>query len=209
MKLDVKKITGKSSGEELTLSKKVFGAEPNEHAIWQVVTAQLAHQRQGTSAAKNRSLVSGGGKKPWKQKGRGTARAGTIRSPLWVGGGRIFGPEPRNYNPRLNKKVNRLARISALSLKAREEKIQLVEDFIFDEVKTKKVAELLKNLKLSDTKTLLITSDSNRNAWLSARNMQKITVRPASDISVYDIMNADVLLIQKSALTKIEEVLVK
>lgn len=209
VKLEVKKITGKGSGEEVTLPKQIFGVEPNEHAVWQAVTTQLAHDRQGTASSKNRSKVRGGGRKPWRQKGRGAARAGTIRSPLWVGGGRIFGPEPRTYDKQINKKVKRLARLSALSVKAKESKIQLVEDFSFEEIKTKKMADILGKLGLDNTKTLLLLAEGSRTVWLSGRNIQKLTVRDARDFSTYDVMNADMLLIQKGALAKMKEVLVK
>lgn len=209
VKVDVKKIDGSNSGEQVDLPKSVFGAEPNDHAIWQAVTTQLANSRQGTAMTKNRSRVSGGGKKPWRQKGRGTARVGSIRSPLWVGGGRAFGPQPRDYSKSLNKKVKRLARISALSYKAREQKIQCIEDFNLESPKTKQMAGILKGLGLERIKTLLVLGEGNRTVWLSGRNIQHLTVREVSSISTYDIMNAEMLLIQKSALAKIKEVLVK
>jgi len=209
VKLDVKKIDGSNSGEQISLPKEMFGVEPNDHAIWQAVTTQQANSRQGTSSTKNRSRVRGGGKKPWRQKGRGTARAGTIRSPLWVGGGRIFGPEPRDYTKRINKKIKRLARLSALSYKALEKKIQFIEDFSFDEPKTKKMVDILKSFGLSDKKTLLVLSEENHSTLLSGRNLYKLTIREATGFSTYDIINAEMLLIQKSALAKIKEVLVK
>ena len=209
VKLDVKKIDGSNSGDQVSLPKDIFGIEPNDHAIWQAVTTQQANSRQGTASTKNRSRVRGGGKKPWRQKGRGTARAGTIRSPLWVGGGRIFGPEPRDYTKRLNKKVKRLARISALSYKAKEQKIQFIEDFNFDNPKTKNMVDILNVLGLNDTKTLLLLADDNRTTWLSGRNLYKLAIREADEFSTYDVINAEMLLIQKSALAKIKEVLIK
>lgn len=209
VKVDVKKIDGSNSGEQVELPEEIFGIEPNDHAIWQAVTAQLNNSRQGTVMTKNRSRVSGGGKKPWRQKGRGTARAGTIRSPLWVGGGRVFGPQPRNYHTALNKKIKRLARLSALSYKAKDEKIHFVEDFSFDVPKTRQMTELLKSFGLDQTKTLLVLAEGSKAIWLSGRNIQRLAVREADGFSTYDIMNAEALLIQKSALAKIKEVLVK
>lgn len=207
MKQEVYLKNGSKSGEQVTLSDKVFGIEPNDHVIWLAITAEQAHKRQGTSKAKNRSAVRGGGRKPWRQKGRGTARAGTIRSPLWVGGGRVFGPEPREYKMRLPKKMKRLARRSALSHKAKDSKIQLVEDFSFDTPKTKDMASVLKKLKLDSTKTLLLTPEADRTMWLSGRNIPGLTVRAAQSFSTYDVVYADVLLIQKGAVAKINEVL--
>ena len=209
VKVDVKKIDGSNSGKQADLPKSIFGVEPNDHAIWQAVTAQQANSRQGTVMTKNRSRVRGGGRKPWRQKGRGTARVGTIRSPLWVGGGRIFGPQPRDYHKGMNKKVKRLARISALSHKAKDAKIQCIEDFSFEAPKTKQMAEMLQGLGLDKTKTLLLLGEGSRTVWLSGRNIQHLTVRDAGSFSTYDIMNAEVLLIQQSALAKIKEVLVK
>jgi len=209
VKLDLYKTDGSKTGEQITLNSKVFGIEPNDHAIWLAVTAERTNQRQGTSSAKNRSAVRGGGRKPWRQKGRGTARAGTIRSPLWRGGGRIFGPNPRDYSKKLTKKMSKLARKSALSHKAKDEQICLVEDFSFETPKTKQMATIIKKLNLSDKKTLLLVPEASRQMWLSGRNIPYFWVRKASDISTYDILNADQLLIQKSALKKINEVLAK
>jgi len=206
---DVYKIDGSKSGEQVTLPKTVFGIEPNDHAIWLTVTTELSNKRQGTSKTKNRTEVRGGGRKPWRQKGRGTARAGTIRSPLWVGGGRIFGPSPRSYRKRLPKKISRLARKSALSYKAKEEKVRLVEDFSLENPKTKEMAGILKNLKLDAMKTLLLTPEANRTMWLSGRNIPRLSVKDARGFSAYDVLSAEVLLIQKSALDKISEVFKK
>lgn len=209
LKLDVYKINGKTSGEQLTLSQKVFGVKPNDHAVWSSVTSELTNKRQGTVSTKNRSAVRGGGRKPWRQKGRGTSRAGTIRSPLWVGGGRIFGPEPRKHSKRIPKKINRLARRSALSYKAKESEIRLVEDFTFEKPKTKQMVEILRSLQLDAVKTLLIMPQTDRSVWLSSRNIPALSVKAADAFSTYDILNVKVLLIQKSALSKINKVLGK
>jgi len=209
VKLDVYKIDGSTTGEQLALAPEIFDIEPNDHAIWLAVTAELANRRQGTSATKNRSAVRGGGRKPWRQKGRGTARAGTIRSPLWVGGGRVFGPTPRSYTKKVPKKISRLARKSVLSYKAREKKVTLIEDFSFEKPKTKQMVEVLKQLQLDSTKTLLLVPKTDRSVWLSTRNLPYAAVKEAASFSAYDVLNADMLLIQKSALEKISEVLKK
>lgn len=209
MKLDVYKIDGSTTGEQLKLLPEIFSIEPNDHAIWYVVTTEMANRRQGTVGTKNRSAVHGGGRKPWRQKGRGTARVGTIRSPLWKGGGRIFGPTPRSYRKRVPKKVNRLARKSALSYKAKEEKVRLVEDFSFEIPKTKQMVDILKQLQLDATKTLLLVPQADRAVWLSSRNLPLLSVKESTGFSTYDVLNAEMLLIQKSALTKLNEVLGK
>ncbi|HEX9935034.1 MAG TPA: 50S ribosomal protein L4 [bacterium] len=209
MKLDVLKTDGTNSGDQVELSPDIFGIEPNEHAVWLAVTAELDHKRQGTSATKNRAAVRGGGKKPWPQKGRGTARAGSIRSPIWVGGGRVFGPEPRSYKTRLPLKVRQLARKSILSVKAKDGKIRLVEDFSLKAPKTQDLHRILESFKLSNVKTLLLLDKPDRIVWLSGRNIPMLSVKPAAQFSVYDAANSDVLLIQKSALMKIHEVLAK
>jgi len=209
VKLDVYKINGTKTGEQVSLVSKVFGVEPNDHAIWLAVTSEQAHQRQGTAAAKNRSAVSGGGKKPWRQKGRGVARAGSTRSPLWRGGGRVFGPSPRQYKKKTTRKMNQLARRSALSYKAKAEKIQIVEDFTFESPKTRQMATMLEKLKLAGVKTLLLVAANDHTVWLSGRNIPLLYIREAANFSTYDVMNADVVLIQKTGLTKIEEVLAK
>jgi large subunit ribosomal protein L4 len=209
VKLDIYKTDGSVTGKKGTLISDIFCIEPNDHAIWLTVTAEMASRRQGTAMAKNRSAVRGGGRKPWRQKGRGTARVGTIRSPLWKGGGRIFGPTPKDYRKRVPKKVSRLARKSALSYKAKGEKIQLIEDFSFDSPKTRQIAEILKQLGLDAKKTLLLIPQANRNIWLSGRNLPSLSIREAWNFSTHDVMDADMLLIQDSALEKINEVLSK
>ena len=202
-------MDGSPSGDKVKLPKDVFGITPNDHVIYLSVVAELHNRRQGNSKTKTRTEVRGGGRKPWKQKGRGTARAGTIRSPLWVGGGRVFGPSPKNYHKTVTKKMSRLARKSALSHRAKDDKIRMVEDFTFDAPKTKKVQNLLDKLSLADQKTLLLVPENDKNLYLSGRNMPKLTVKEASCFSAADVMNAEVLLIQKGALTKISEVLTK
>ncbi|MBN2029830.1 50S ribosomal protein L4 [bacterium] len=209
MKLDVYKIDGSASGEQLTLSQKVFGIKPNDHAIWFSVTSEMTNRRQGTVSTKNRSAVRGGGRKPWRQKGTGRARAGSIRSPLWVGGGRVFGPAPKNYFKQIPKKMNRLARRSALSHKAKEGEIRLVEDFTFEKPKTKQMVEILRSLQLDTVKILLIVPQTDKSIWLSSRNLPGLSVKAADGFSTYDVLKAKVLLIQKSAISKINEVLGK
>lgn len=207
MNLDVYKIDGSKADEQITLDESIFGIEPNDHVIYLTVKAHLANKRQGTSKAKERNEVRGGGRKPWKQKGRGGARAGTTRSPLWVGGGTIFGPKPRNYSQTINKKVNKLARKSALSYKAKAEQIMVVEDFNFDSPKTKDFSSMLKSLKLDGKKTLLLTSDNLVNVYKSGRNITKINILEATNASTYDILNNQILLVQKGAIEKIEKIL--
>lgn len=207
MKLDIYKNDGSKSGESITLDKKIFGIEPNDHVIYLSVKAHLANKRQGTHKAKERNEVRGGGRKPFKQKGRGGARAGTIRSPLWVGGGTIFGPRPRNYSQSINKKVKTLARKSALSYKAKASQIVIVEDFNFEAPKTKEFNAILKALNLNGKKTLLLTGENLVNVYKSGRNIDKINILEATIASPYDILNNQVLLMQKSAVEKIVNIL--
>lgn len=207
MKLEVLKIDGSKSGDSVELSDDIFGIEPNDHVIYLAVKAYLANQRQGTHKAKERNEVRGGGRKPWRQKGRGVARAGTIRSPLWVGGGRIFGPKPRNYRQKLNKKVKGLARKSALSYKAKAEQIFVVEDFNFETPKSKELNEILNALKVSGKKTLILTSVEGENVYKSGRNIEKVSVLEANKASAYEILNSQILLLQKGALEKLESTL--
>jgi len=203
MKLDVYKIDGTKTGESVSLDKNIFGVEPNDHVIYLSVKAHLANKRQGTHKAKERNEVRGGGRKPFKQKGRGGARAGTIRSPLWVGGGTIFGPKPRNYSLSLNKKVKKLARKSALSYKAKAEQIIVVEDFNYEKPQTSKFANMLKALKLDGKKTLLLTKDNSIDIYKSGRNIPKVNVLEATNASPYDILNSQVLVVQQGALEKL------
>lgn len=199
MEFNIYKIDGSLSSEKVQLSEKVFKAEPNDHVIYLAVKKFLANQRQGTSKAKERSEVSGGGKKPWKQKGRGGARAGTSRSPLWVGGGTIFGPKPREHRQYLPKKVNYLAKVSALSYKVVDEQLVVVEDFVFDAPKTQKFNDMLAALKVSGKKVLLLTGKHDENVYKSGRNIDRCTVLEAAKASTYDILNNQILIVQKSA----------
>jgi len=199
MLIDVYKIDGTLSGEQIELFDGVFGIEPNDHVIYLSVKAYLANQRQGTHKTKERAEVSGGGKKPWKQKGRGGARAGTTRSPLWVGGGTIFGPRPRDYRQDLPKKVKALARRSALSYKVKDEQLLVVDDFAFENPKTQSFLSIMKALKINGKKTLLLTNGKQENIWKSGRNICNIKVLEAQKVSPYQILNNQVLLVQKSA----------
>ena len=204
MKLEVIKTDGTKSGEKVDLSKDIFEIEPNDHVLYLAVKAFLANQRQGTHKAKERNEVRGGGKKPWRQKGRGGARAGSSRSPLWVGGGSIFGPKPRDYRQKLNKKVISLARKSALSYKAKANQILVVEDFNFESPKTKEFNKILNALQLKGKKTLLLTNGSLENVYKSGRNIERINILEANKASAYDLLNNQVLLLQKSAVNLLE-----
>ena len=203
MKLDILKTDGTSSGEQVELSDDIFGIEPNDHAIYLAVKSYLANQRQGTSKSKERGEVHGGGKKPWKQKGRGGARAGTTRSPLWVGGGTIFGPRPRDYRQDLPKKVRKLARKSALSYKVKDNQIMVVEDFNFEKPLTKDFSKILNDLKLKGKKVLVLTGSHNENVYKSGRNIAKLNILEADNASTYDILNNQILVLQKSAIEAI------
>jgi large subunit ribosomal protein L4 len=204
MKLEVYKKDGTKSGESVELSKDIFEIEPNDHVIYLAVKAYLANQRQGTHKIKERSEVRGGGKKPWRQKGRGGARAGTTRSPLWVGGGSIFGPKPRDYRQKLNKKVVSLARKSALSYKAQANQILVVEDFNFDAPKTKDFVSILNALNVKGKKTLMLTNGNLENLYKSGRNVARFNILEANKASAYDILNNQVLILQKSAVNLLE-----
>lgn len=200
MNLQVLNRDGKAGGKKVTLNPEVFEIEPNDHVIYLAVKSYLANQRQGTTSVKNRSAVAGGGAKPFRQKGTGRARQGTIRAPLMVGGGVAFGPRPRDYRIDLPKKVKQLARKSALAYKAREGKIMIVEDFKFEEPKTRKFAELLKNWEIKDKKILFLTAEYDQNLYKSARNMPYVNVQPSTGFSAYDVLNAEVVVFQKGAL---------
>jgi large subunit ribosomal protein L4 len=207
MKLTVYSIDGKKTKETVELKPEVFEIEPNDHVIYLDVKAYLANQRQGTHKTKGRSEVSGGGKKPFKQKGTGRARQGTIRAPHMVGGGRVHGPQPRDYTQTLPKKVKRLARCSALAYKAKADKIIVVEDFQFDEPKTKQVTEMLNKLGVTDRKVLILTANNDLNLYKSARNIPYKSVQTAPQFSTYDVLNAQTLILQKGAVNIINEVL--
>jgi large subunit ribosomal protein L4 len=205
MTLDVFKIDGSKSGDKIYFPYNIFAIKPNDHAIYLSVKAYLANQRQGTHKSKERSEVRGGGKKPWKQKGRGGARAGTTRSPLWVGGGTIFGPRPRDYRQDLPKKVKRLARKSALSHKIKDEQFFVVEDFNIEKPKTKEFTQILNALKVSGKKILFLTDSNKPNVYKSGRNIPKVKILEASKASTYDLLNNQVLILQKSAVKEIEK----
>jgi len=205
MTLDIYKTDGNASGDKIKLTDDIFGIEPNDHAIYLSVKAFLAHQRQGTSKAKERSEVRGGGRKPFRQKGRGGARAGTSRSPLWVGGGTIFGPRPRTYRQNLPKKVKRLARKSAFSYKVKDEQLMVVEDFSFENPKTKEFANMLDALNANGKRVLLLTGKNDNVVYKSGRNISKVKVLEAAKASTYDILNNQVLIMQKSAVDVINK----
>lgn len=204
MELEVLSISGKKTSKKVNLDENIFGIEPNNHAIYLDVKHYLANQRQGTSKSKERSEISGSTKKLKRQKGTGGARIGDINSPLLRGGGRVFGPKPRDYDFKLNKKVKQLARISALTHKAKESRIMVVEDFNFEEVKTKKMLEVLNNLKISDRKMLFVFSESNKNVYLSSRNLENVSVSTASDLNTYTILRTNRLILTESSLKEIE-----
>lgn len=207
MKLEVYNISGEGTGKQVELSESIFGIEPNEHVVYLAVKQYLASQRQGTHKAKERGEITGSTAKIKKQKGTGTARAGSIKSGVFRGGGRIFGPRPRNYGIKLNKKVSVLARKSALSSKINSETIKIIEDFTLDGPKTKDFVNILSNFGLADEKSLLVSSDYDKNLYLSSRNVKGSQVRAAKDLNVYDVLNAKTLLISESAIKEIEKVL--
>lgn len=199
MELKVYKLDGSESGQTVNLPDEVFQIEPNQHLIYQSVRTYLSNQRQGTHKTKGRSEVRGGGKKPFRQKGTGRARQGTSRSPIMVGGGNIFGPIPHTYKLTLPKKSARLARKSALSMKAKENEIMIIEDFTFDAPKTKDLYNILKSLKIDDKKTLLLVSEKNDNVYKSGRNLEKVNVLISDKAATYDLLNNKLILLQKSA----------
>ena len=205
MTLEIYNKDGKPSGKKAELDDAIFGIQPNDHSIYLSVKAFLANQRQGTHKAKERAEVRGGGKKPWRQKGRGTARAGTTRSPLWIGGGTIFGPRPRDHRQKLPKKVRQLARKSALSYKAKDEQLIVVEDFTFEKPSTKDFISIMDALNLNGKKILLLTGKNDINVYKSGRNISKISILEASKASTYDILNNQLLILQQSAVEAISE----
>ncbi|WP_353778861.1 50S ribosomal protein L4 [Winogradskyella sp. 3972H.M.0a.05] len=204
MKVAVLDINGKDTGRKAELSNDVFAIEPNNHAVYLDVKQYLANQRQGTHKAKERGEITGSTRKIKKQKGTGTARAGSIKSGVFKGGGRMFGPRPRNYGFKLNKNVKRLARKSALSIKANEKSIVVLEDFNFDTPKTKNFTEVLKALDIQDKKSLFVLGASNNNVYLSSRNLKGSEVVTNSELSTYKIMNANTVVVLESALEGIE-----
>ncbi|MBM1106114.1 50S ribosomal protein L4 [Aurantibacter crassamenti] len=199
MKVAVLDIKGKETGRKADLSDDVFAIEPNEHAVYLDVKQFLAHQRQGTHKAKERGEIAGSTRKIKKQKGTGTARAGSIKSPIFRGGGRIFGPRPKDYTQKLNKNVKRLARKSALSMKSKDKAILVVEDFSFESPKTKDFMQVLKSLGLENKKSLVVLGDSNNSVYLSSRNLTRSEVVTSSEISTYKIMNANNIILCEGA----------
>ena len=209
MEVNVLNVSGKETGAKVQLSESVFGIEPNDHAIYLDVKQYLANQRQGTHKSKQRNEIAGSTRKLYKQKGTGGARAGSVKSPLFNGGGRVFGPQPRDYSFKLNKKLKSLARKSALSYKAKDSSIVVVEDFTFDSVKTKSYVQLTADLNVSDVKTLLVLGAANNNVYLSSRNLKKTKVIVADQLSTYDVLNAGKLILTTGALKTLEEALAK
>jgi large subunit ribosomal protein L4 len=209
MEVAVLKYSGEKTSKKVNLSEGVFGIEPNDHAIYLDVKSFLANQRQGTSKSKQRNEISGSSKKLKKQKGTGGARAGNIKNPQFKGGGRVFGPVPRDYSFKLNKKVKDLARKSALSYKAKDNSIAIVEDFSFDAPKTKQYLSMLSALSLGEKKTLLILPEVNKNIVLSGRNVQNTKVTTVDQITTYDVMHADSVIFVESSLNKVENLLNK
>jgi large subunit ribosomal protein L4 len=207
MSIAVLKYSGESTGRTIDLNSEVFAIEPNDHAIWLDVKSYLANQRQGTSKAKQRNEISGSSKKIKKQKGTGGARAGNIKSPLFKGGGRVFGPQPRDYSFKLNKKVKELAKRSALTYKAKDNMIAVLEDFNFDAPKTKQYQSMMKALALNDQKTLLVLPEANKNIVLSGRNVQNTKIVTAAQVTTFDLMNADKLILVESSISKFDNLL--
>jgi large subunit ribosomal protein L4 len=209
MQVEVLNISGKKTAKKVDLSDSIFAVEPNDHCIYLDVKQFLANQRQGTHKSKERAEIARTTKKLKRQKGTGGARAGSMKSPLFIGGGRVFGPRPRDYSFKLNKKVKSLARISALTYKAKDNAITVLEDFNFEAPKTKNYMDLMKNLNMTDKKTLLVLSDTNKNVYLSSRNIQGAKVVKASDLNTYDILNAENLILAESSVKAIETILNK
>ena len=199
MKLNIKDINGKSVGD-VSVSKDVFGIKPNLPAVRQAILSELNNMRQGTHSAKNRALVNGGGKKPWKQKGRGVARAGTIRSPLWKGGGTVFGPKPHSYSHKLSKKLSKLARKSVLSNKLSDGNLLVIDNIKLEDHKTSAFFTILKKLNLADKKlTILIADNGNRNLDMASRNLRNVNLVNSKNASTYDLIDCEVLIIDQDS----------
>ncbi|MCD7901460.1 MAG: 50S ribosomal protein L4 [Bacteroides sp.] len=209
MEVNVYNIKGEDTGRKITLNESIFGIEPNDHAIYLAVKQFMANQRQGTHKAKERSEIAGSTRKLGRQKGGGGARRGDIKSPVLVGGGRVFGPKPRDYSFKLNKKVKTLARKSALAYKAKDNAILVVEDFSFETPSAKGFISMAKNLKVSDKKLLVILSETNKNVYLSARNVERANVQTISGLNTYNVLNAGVVMLTESALSEIDNLLSK
>ncbi|MBE0649187.1 MAG: 50S ribosomal protein L4 [Bacteroidales bacterium] len=206
MEVEVYNIKGVKTDRKVNLNDAVFGIEPNDHAIYLDVKQFMANRRQGTHATLEVSMLSGSTRKLHRQKGTGGSRKGSIKSPLFRGGARVFGPQPRDYNFKLNKKLKKLARISALSYKVKDNGFTVIEDFSFEAPKTKNVIEMIKNFKAEDSKILLVTSGADANIVLSARNLQKVKVVSAHDLNTYEILNANHMLVTESSLKEIENI---
>lgn len=209
MEASVLNIKGQDTGRKVVLNDAIYAIEPNDHAIYLDVKLILANKRQGTAKTKERSEMSGSTRKLGRQKGGGGARRGDINSPVLVGGARVFGPQPRNYGFKLNKKVRQLARCSALAYKAQENAIVVVEDFTFETPKTKSMLEVLNNLNIAGKKALVVTPASDKSVYLSARNLQRVATMPAAALNTYQVLNADVMVVAESALAVIEGNLIK
>jgi large subunit ribosomal protein L4 len=209
MEVKVLNVSGKETGAKVQLSDEIFGIEPNDHAIYLDVKQFLANQRQGTHKSKQRNEIAGSTRKLYKQKGTGGARAGSIKSPLFNGGGRVFGPQPRDYSFKLNKKLKVLARKSALAYKAKDNSVIVLEDFSFDSPKTKNFITLLGALNFSEEKTLIVLASANDNVYLSSRNIQKTKVITADQLNTYDVLNAGKLVFTTGSVKSLEEALAK
>jgi len=209
MELAVINHKGEDTGRKVTLSEEIFGIEPNDHAIYLDVKQYLANQRQGTHKSKERNEIAGSTKKIKKQKGTGTARAGSIKSPLFRGGGRIFGPRPRNYSFKLNKKLKQLARKSALTYKVQEESLTILENLTLDSPKTKDYLNVLNGLSLGDKKTLVVLPEANKNVYLSSRNLPKSQVVTVNDVNTYQVLHADQLVLCEGSVSMLETILSK
>ncbi|MCI5057905.1 MAG: 50S ribosomal protein L4 [Flavobacteriales bacterium] len=207
MEFELYNISGKKSSKKVKLNKDIFGVEPNDHAIYLDVKYILNNQRQGTSKAKERGEITGSTRKIKKQKGTGTARAGSIKNPLFRGGGRVFGPKPREYRSKLNKKLRQTARKSVLAYKAKNKELIVLEDFNFDTPSTKKYNQILKDLKIDTKKSLLLFEGADKNVYLSSRNLTGAKVLEAGKLNTYDVLNSNVLLITEAALKKVESIL--
>lgn len=205
MELTIYNIKGEKTDRTVTLSDSVFGIDPNDHAIYLDTKQYLANQRQGTHSSLEKSMMSGSTRKLKKQKGTGTARAGSIKSPIFRGGARVFGPQPRDYSFKLNKKLKHLARVSALSYKARENNIVVLEDFNFEQPKTRLFVDMMNKLQLSEKKTLMVLGESNNSLFLSSRNLKRAKVIRACDLNTYEILRANNLIILESSLSEIEK----
>lgn len=209
MEVNVINISGKETGAKVQLPDSIFAVKPNDHAIYLDVKQYLANQRQGTHKSKQRNEIAGSTRKLYKQKGTGGARAGSIKSPLFNGGGRVFGPQPRDYSFKLNKKLKSLARKSALTYKAQDNNILVLEDFNFDSIKTKNYVKLVADLNLADAKTLLVLPAANNNVYLSSRNLKKSKVVTAAQLNTYDVLNAGTLILTTETVKTLEEAYAK